>query len=69
MKAVYTEGISQKDYVLATVQAVDKCLTNAKKAHLDSPESLEDQKKSCDIAYDVFDCISDEIGKYCGHTL
>lgn len=22
----------------------------------------------CDVAYDVFDCISEEIGKYCGQT-
>lgn len=24
--------------------------------------------KTCDIAYEVFDCVADEVGQYCGQT-
>ncbi|KAG5873739.1 hypothetical protein JTB14_021701 [Gonioctena quinquepunctata] len=66
--SLYTDGISQKDYVLATMQAVNHCLYHTQKKHLITPQSIEEHGKTCDIAYDVFDCVSDEIGKYCGQT-
>ncbi|KAJ8918413.1 hypothetical protein NQ315_008110 [Exocentrus adspersus] len=66
--ALYTEGISQKDYILATVQAVNVCLINSQKKYLVTPQSIDESGKTCDIAYDVFDCVSEEIGKYCGQT-
>ncbi|KAJ8956862.1 hypothetical protein NQ318_014277, partial [Aromia moschata] len=123
---LYTEGITQKDYILAIAQSVNVCLTTAQKKYLTTPEAIEDtvitcdesveavkaktmevlnqlteahfqhcfeqwksrmercrdrqreyiegekvvieQGKTCDIAYDVFDCVSEEIGKYCGQT-
>nr|AUF72969.1 odorant-binding protein [Anoplophora chinensis] len=66
--SLYTEGISQKDYILATVQAVNTCLIKSQKKYLITPQSIDENGKTCDIAYDVFDCVSDEIGKYCGQT-
>nr|UTN00834.1 odorant binding protein [Semanotus bifasciatus] len=66
--SLYTEGITKKDYILATVQAVNVCLNNAQKKILVTPQGLEEHGKTCDIAYDVFDCVSGEIGKYCGQT-
>ncbi|CAH1117924.1 unnamed protein product [Phaedon cochleariae] len=66
--SLYTDGISQKDYVLATVDAVNYCLNFAQKKFRVSPNSIEVQGMTCDIAYDVFDCVSDEIANYCGQT-
>nr|USH46141.1 odorant binding protein 11 [Apriona germarii] len=66
--ALYTEGISQKDYILATVQAVNLCLVKSQKKYLLTPQSIDENGKTCDIAYDVFECVSEEIGKYCGQT-
>lgn len=39
--ALYTEGISQKDYILATVQAVNLCLVNSQKKYLVTPQSID----------------------------
>nr|ALR72506.1 odorant binding protein 18 [Colaphellus bowringi] len=66
--SLYTEGIRHKDYVLATMQAVNHCLYHVQKNHLTTPQSIDEHGKTCDIAYDVFDCVSEEIGKYCGQT-
>ncbi|XP_050309237.1 general odorant-binding protein 70 [Anthonomus grandis grandis] len=65
--ALYTEGVTQKEYVLATLQAVTKCLGTAQKKHFVTSKALE-AAKSCDVAYDVFDCVSEEVAKYCGQT-
>ncbi|KAJ8930710.1 hypothetical protein NQ314_016475 [Rhamnusium bicolor] len=65
---LYTEGITKKDYILATVQAVHLCLNKSQKKYLTTPQAIEEHGKTCTIAYEVFDCVSDEIGKYCGQT-
>ncbi|KAI7815694.1 odorant binding protein [Rhyzopertha dominica] len=66
--SIYTEGVTDKDYYLATAMSIYSCLQASQKKHADSPQSLEgnDSGKVCDIAYDVFDCVSDRIGEYCG---
>ncbi|CAH1104841.1 unnamed protein product [Psylliodes chrysocephalus] len=66
---LYTTGIKQKEYILATVQSVEFCIKQTKKEYLVTQESLaEEHGKICDIAYEVFDCVSEEIGNYCGQT-
>ncbi|CAH1133249.1 unnamed protein product [Ceutorhynchus assimilis] len=65
--SLYTEGITQKEYVLATLQGVTKCLSKAQKAHLITPLAVK-ASKSCDVAYDVFECVSGEVAKYCGQS-
>ncbi|XP_068904969.1 general odorant-binding protein 70 isoform X1 [Tenebrio molitor] len=65
---LYSEGVDQKDYIIATLQAVNVCLVKAQKKHVTKPQSLEEHGKTCDIAYDVFDCVSEKIGEYCGQT-
>ncbi|CAH0558060.1 unnamed protein product [Brassicogethes aeneus] len=65
---LYTEGINQKEYILATLQSVSTCLVTAQKKHLITPQSIDEEGKTCDIAYDIFDCVSDKIGDYCGQT-
>ncbi|XP_056635999.1 general odorant-binding protein 70 [Diorhabda sublineata] len=66
--ALYTSGIEHKEYVRATITSVNICLKMAEKKYLVSPNSLNEPGITCDIAYDVFDCVSEEIGKYCGQT-
>ncbi|XP_019871740.1 general odorant-binding protein 70 [Aethina tumida] len=65
---LYTEGITQKEYILATLQSVSTCLVDAHKKHLTTPQAIEQEGKTCDIAYDIFDCVSEKIGEYCGQT-
>ncbi|KAL1491301.1 hypothetical protein ABEB36_011918 [Hypothenemus hampei] len=67
MVSLYTEGVTQKEYVLATLQAVTKCLVKAQKAY-SLPTGVFQASKACDVAYDVFDCVSEEVAKYCGQT-
>lgn len=39
--ALYSEGVDQKEYILATLQAVNKCLTTAQRRHLITPQSID----------------------------
>nr|AQY18975.1 odorant-binding protein [Galeruca daurica] len=66
--SLYTSGIEHKEYIRTTIQSVNVCVKIAEKKYLVTPNSLDELGKTCDIAYDIFDCISDEIGKYCGQT-
>nr|UYW66746.1 odorant binding protein [Hippodamia variegata] len=66
--SLYTEGIEDKEYILATLQSVNVCLAKAQKEFITTPQSLEARGKTCEIAYDVFDCVSEKIGEYCGQT-
>ncbi|XP_065159319.1 general odorant-binding protein 70-like [Atheta coriaria] len=83
MVHLYTEGIDEKPYVLATVQAVHTCLN---KVHIvvdqneknteRSDQAIDTSNKShskvigttCEVAYQVFDCVSDKIQEYCGQS-
>ncbi|KAK5645823.1 hypothetical protein RI129_004287 [Pyrocoelia pectoralis] len=82
--ALYTEGVLDKEYLVASHKAVNTCLIDAQKKHLPTPQSLQRKSfnnltcrfiffavkgKTCDIAFDVFDCVSDRIGEYCGQSL
>ncbi|KAB0798274.1 hypothetical protein PPYR_09267 [Photinus pyralis] len=67
--ALYTEGAQDQEYLLASHQAVSQCLVDAQKKHLPTPHSITIKGKTCDIAFDVFDCVSDRIGEYCGQSL
>lgn len=63
---LYSENVNDKEYLVATYQSVYTCVNMAKKVHLITPQSIEEVGKTCDIAYDVFDCVSEKIGEYCG---
>lgn len=39
--SLYTEGINQKEYILATLQAVTKCLGKTQKELLALPQSID----------------------------
>ncbi|KAF5273613.1 hypothetical protein FQR65_LT04612 [Abscondita terminalis] len=65
---LYTEGVDDNGYIVASYQAVHKCLNQAQTKHITTPQSLSDKGKTCDIAFEVFDCVSDKIGEYCGQS-
>lgn len=39
--SIYTEGVTDKDYYLATAMSIYSCLQASQKKHADSPQSLE----------------------------
>ncbi|EEB20203.1 conserved hypothetical protein [Pediculus humanus corporis] len=49
---LYTEGINERGYFLATAQAVQQFQENS-------------SGQMCDLAYKVFDCVSDQLAEYC----
>ncbi|KAJ6640775.1 General odorant-binding protein 70 [Pseudolycoriella hygida] len=61
----YSEGVNEHGYFMATLRAVDHCLkVSSIKYHVNRRSSPENGQ-TCDVAFDVFDCISDEITEYC----
>lgn len=51
--ALYTEGINQKEYILATLQAVNKCIGKAQKEFLTVPQSI-DRKYNNHVIFFVY---------------
>ncbi|XP_061397135.1 uncharacterized protein LOC133332776 [Musca vetustissima] len=61
----YSGGVNEHGFFMATLRSVNLCLravTN--KYHVDRRQ-LPEKGESCDLAFDVFDCISDQITGYC----
>lgn len=59
---LYAEGVRERGYHLATDDASQQCLQVAQERRLRSQPS---EKHSCDLAYDIFECISNKISEYC----
>ncbi|XP_023725663.1 general odorant-binding protein 70 isoform X2 [Cryptotermes secundus] len=59
---LYAEGVREHGYYLATDEASQQCLQLAHQHRLRSEPS---GKQSCDLAYDIFECISNKISEYC----
>ncbi|KAK9728278.1 PBP/GOBP family [Popillia japonica] len=66
--SLYAEGVKDRGYLLATLQSVATCLSDAHKKHLKDPKAIEGNANQCSVAFDVFNCVSDRIGEYCGQT-
>lgn len=61
----YSGGVNEHGFFMATLRSVNICLravTN--KYHVDR-RKLPEKGESCDLAFDVFDCIFDQITGYC----
>lgn len=43
--AIYTEGVTDKEYFVATAQAIHGCLQATQKTHLIAPQSLEGKSR------------------------
>nr|AWC67989.1 odorant-binding protein 16 [Matsumurasca onukii] len=65
---LYSDGVTDRNYFLATVQAVQQCLTTANTRRALNTQSVQDGAYTCDLAYDTFNCVSDRIESICGRT-
>ncbi|XP_026471314.1 general odorant-binding protein 70 [Ctenocephalides felis] len=61
--SLYSGGVKEQGYFMATLRASALCLQRAQKKRLE--DNFNDGGQQCDTAYDVFDCISDRLGEYC----
>ncbi|XP_055707315.1 general odorant-binding protein 70 isoform X2 [Phlebotomus papatasi] len=63
---IYTDGIDDHPYFMAVLQATEECLlgiSHKYSIHI----QLNIDRESCDVAFDVFDCLSDKITEYCSN--
>ncbi|KAK6621105.1 hypothetical protein RUM43_011411 [Polyplax serrata] len=65
---LYAEGITDRGYFLATAQAVQQCLYVGYQQTLLSIKAGRGAGQKCDLAYKVFDCVSDQLARYCSGT-
>ncbi|XP_034237681.1 general odorant-binding protein 70 [Thrips palmi] len=63
---LYAEGVQDASYFLATAQAVNHCLGAAQQQGRLLPQSVKEPGQKCYLAYDLFECVSDQIIEYCG---
>lgn len=61
----YSEGVNEHGFFMATLQAVDLCLKAVSSKYHVNRRRFPEKGESCDVAFDVFDCISDQITGYC----
>ncbi|XP_016985182.1 general odorant-binding protein 70 [Drosophila rhopaloa] len=61
----YSEGVHEHGFFMATLRAVNLCLRTMTARYKVNRKELPQKGESCDLAFDVFDCISDQITGYC----
>ncbi|XP_055842455.1 general odorant-binding protein 70, partial [Episyrphus balteatus] len=61
----YSEGVNEHGFFMATLRAVNQCLNVVTVKYHVNRRKLPEKGQSCDLAFDVFDCISDQITGYC----
>ncbi|KAG5678105.1 hypothetical protein PVAND_007806 [Polypedilum vanderplanki] len=62
---LYTEGIHDQFYFMYTLKAVNKCLKIVSKKHQVVRSKIPPKLETCEVAFDVFNCVSDAITAYC----
>ncbi|KAI5699279.1 hypothetical protein M8J76_004235 [Diaphorina citri] len=62
---LYSEGVQDRNYFTATYQAVQFCMKLAEQVRQSKPNGVLDGGQTCDLAYDMFNCVSDQIEKFC----
>ncbi|XP_075232707.1 odorant-binding protein 73a [Lycorma delicatula] len=65
---LYSEGVEDRNYYVATVQAVQQCVSASQHYRYYNPQVAKDGGYTCDLAYDMFNCVSDKIESFCGRT-
>nr|AYP30801.1 OBP2 [Corythucha ciliata] len=65
---IYSEGVSDRNYYLATIQSVQQCLAQELKERNGNPDLIKTEGYTCDVAYDIFNCVSEQIELLCGST-
>ncbi|KAM7358173.1 odorant-binding protein 73a [Cochliomyia hominivorax] len=61
----YSGGVNEHGFFMATLRSVNLCLRAVTKKYQVDRRKLPEKGESCDLAFDVFDCISDQITGYC----
>ncbi|EDW72711.1 Odorant-binding protein 73a [Drosophila willistoni] len=61
----YSEGVHEHGFFMATLRSVNLCLRAMTNKYHVNRKRLPQKGESCDLAFDVFDCISDQITGYC----
>ncbi|XP_022212296.2 general odorant-binding protein 70 [Drosophila obscura] len=61
----YSEGVHEHGFFMATLRSVNLCLRAMTTKYRVNRKTLPQKGESCDLAFDVFDCISDQITGYC----
>ncbi|XP_039488835.1 uncharacterized protein LOC120450106 [Drosophila santomea] len=61
----YSEGVHEHGFFMATLRSVNLCLRSMTARYGVNRKELPKKGESCDLAFDVFDCISDQITGYC----
>ncbi|XP_030570654.1 uncharacterized protein LOC115769823 [Drosophila novamexicana] len=61
----YSEGVHEHGFFMATLRSVNLCLRAMTTKYQVNRRQLPQKGESCDLAFDVFDCISDQITGYC----
>uniref|UniRef100_A0A8D8R0C7 General odorant-binding protein 70 n=1 Tax=Cacopsylla melanoneura TaxID=428564 RepID=A0A8D8R0C7_9HEMI len=62
---LYSEGVQDRNYFTATYQSVQFCMKLAEQVRQSKPNGVLDGGQTCDLAYDMFNCVSDQIEKFC----
>nr|AEA07662.1 odorant binding protein 4 [Apolygus lucorum] len=63
---IYSEGVEDRNYYLATIQGVQRCLSRELQSRNTNPSIVKAEGYSCDVAYDMFNCVSEQIEQLCG---
>ncbi|XP_075160988.1 odorant-binding protein 73a [Haematobia irritans] len=61
----YSGGVNEHGFFMATLKSVNLCLRAVTHKYHVNRYKLPEKGESCDLAFDVFDCISDLITGYC----
>lgn len=62
---LYSEGVQDRNYFTATYQSVQFCMKLAEQVRQSKANGILDGGQTCDLAYDMFNCVSDQIEKFC----
>nr|AYN61081.1 odorant-binding protein 5 [Yemma signatus] len=63
---MFTEGVKDRNYYLATIQSVQSCLAKEIQERRQNPLIAKAEGYTCDVAYDMFMCVSEQIELLCG---
>ncbi|XP_055319670.1 uncharacterized protein LOC129577146 [Sitodiplosis mosellana] len=61
----YSDGVHEHGFFMTTLRAVDFCLKGASHKYHINRHVKPSAGVSCDLAFDIFDCVSDQITSYC----
>jgi len=63
---LYNEGVQDRNYYMATLSAVRHCIAIAQQLKQQQPSKSFDDGQTCDLAYEMFECVSEKIEENCG---